>query len=177
MNKIILPNQQQVDALTQPDICIKIAGVHHKLLIDFLIHQRITFSILPVGEDTAITYVHQMEDSLPTFTAVSGETRQTLENVYAKYILKSINTPPNIEDIAEEIGWSISKFKTRFKAYYGKPFYQIYMDQKMKYAAKLLKEGYKAMDVSEKVGYSQPIKFSKTFQKYFGVTPHKYKKQ
>ncbi len=118
-----------------------------------------------------------MEDSLPAFTTVSGETRQTLESVYAKYILRNINTPPNIEDIAQEIGWSTSKFKTRFKAYYGKPFYQIYMDQKMKYAAKLLKEGHKAMDVSEKVGYSQPIKFSKTFQKYFGVTPHKYKKQ
>jgi AraC-like DNA-binding protein len=44
----------------------------------------------------------------------------------------------------------------------------------MEYVAELLEGGYKAVDVSVQLGYSQPIKFSKMFQKHFGVTPRRY---
>lgn len=66
--------------------------------------------------------------------------------------------------------------KIYFKEYKGKPLYQFYMEEKMGYAAELLKQGYKANEVSTNIGYISPIKFNKMFQKHFGITPHKYRK-
>lgn len=177
MNNSFLPSQQQINSVAQTDIYLKISSLYHKRLIDYLITQRIPFGIIPCAEEPEHTYTERIQEIGTAPHKVSDEIKKVLEDMYAKYILKNIDTPPNIEEIAAEVDWSPSKFKSRFKAYYGKPFYHVYMEQKMKVAAKLLKEGYKAMDVSEKVGYSQPIKFSKTFQKYYGMTPHRYKKQ
>lgn len=177
MNNSFLPSQQEVTPTAQPDLYIKISGLYHKLLIEFLITQRIPFGIIPCVEESEPTSTERVEEMSVAPNKVPDDIKKVLERVYVKYILKNIDTPPNVEQIAAEIDWSASKFKSRFKTYYGKPFYQVYMEHKMKFAAKLLKEGHKAMNVSEKVGYSQPIKFSKTFQKYYGMTPHKYKKQ
>jgi AraC-like DNA-binding protein len=82
--------------------------------------------------------------------------------------------PPNVNDIAAELGISGATFKNRFIAHYGKPFYQLYIDKKMERAAMLLKEGCKATNISKMMGYSHPIKFNKMFQKHFGITPKKY---
>lgn len=177
MNNSFLPNRQPVHSVVQPDVYIKISSSYHKRLIDFMINQRIPFGIIPCVEEPELTYTERVQEMNVAPDKVDNDIKKVLESVYVKYVLMNTDTPPCIEQIATEIGWSTSKFKTRFKAYYGKPFYHVYMEQKMEIAAKLLKKGYKAVDVSEKVGYSQPIKFSKTFQKYYGITPYKYKKQ
>lgn len=44
----------------------------------------------------------------------------------------------------------------------------------MEYAAELLEAGHRASEVSVKIGYTQPIKFNKMFQKHFGITPKRY---
>lgn len=102
---------------------------------------------------------------------------KSLEIIFRKYIIKGIESiPPKIEEIASEAGLSLSQFKALFKKRYGKPFYQIYIEHKMAYAARLLREGYTSVVVSERIGYVHPIKFNKMFQKYYGMTPYKYQK-
>lgn len=101
--------------------------------------------------------------------------RKTMEAVYNKYIVNNIeNIPPNQELIANELGISYGTFKTHFKDVFGKPFYQLYTEKKMEYASRLLIQGLRVVQVSERVGYSHPIKFNKMFQKHFGVTPKKF---
>ena len=84
--------------------------------------------------------------------------------------------PPTERQIAAEIGIPLVKFKNEFKIAYGKPFYQLYMEKRMEYAAQLLQKGYRANKVSAMVGYGEKsaIKFSQMFQKHFGMTPKKY---
>lgn len=100
-----------------------------------------------------------------------------IEAIYQKYI-KSIDkyTPPNINEIANEINMSVSKFKLLFNKHYGASFFKLYMNRKMEYAGELLREGFRATEVSKKLGYggNSSIKFNKMFQKHFGVTPKKY---
>lgn len=177
MNKGILPTQQPADAEVQAEICIRISSLQYKMLVNFLIDQKITFSITSYAGESDIAGTAQVIPPNAVSDRISGDYIQLLERVYLKYVSSNTSISPNIEEIAKEIGWNPSLFKSRFKSYYGKPFYQAYIEQKMKYAAELLNQGWKAVEVSEKIGYSQPIKFNKMFQKYFGITPHKFKRQ
>lgn len=49
------------------------------------------------------------------------------------------------------------------------PFYRVYKGYKMEYAEGLLREGQTASSVSERVGYTQPIKFNKMFERFYGM--------
>lgn len=100
-----------------------------------------------------------------------------IKKIYRKYLLESFEqAPPTEQQIAIEYNIPLNLFKNHFKAIYGKPFYQLYMDKRMEHAAKLLRNGYKAVEVSKCIGYSDSscIKFNKMFQKHFGITPKKY---
>ncbi len=81
-----------------------------------------------------------------------------------------------IEEMASRVKLTPHAFKTKFSTYYGKPFYQYCLEQRMKYAAELLLRGYKSTKVAIQVGYSEKsiIKFMKMFHKHFGITPKKY---
>jgi AraC-like DNA-binding protein len=100
-----------------------------------------------------------------------------IETIYRKYLEEGIEkTPPHEAQIAAEFGINLVKFKNTFRAAYGKPFYQLYMEKRMEHAAKLLRLGYKGVEVSKRIGYGEKssIKFNKMFQKHFGITPKKY---
>lgn len=98
-----------------------------------------------------------------------------IERIYQKYIEEDIRQiPPKEPEIAKEFKISLAILKSSFKEVYGKPFYQLYVEKKMEYAKTLLLQGISAVKVSELIGYSQPIKFNKMFQKHFGITPKRY---
>lgn len=81
---------------------------------------------------------------------------------------------PEISEVANHLGLKVPTFKLHFKKMYGSPFYEYYMNKKMKYASIQLLQGLPVSAVSSMVGYSQPIKFIKMFLKHFGVTPKQY---
>jgi AraC-like DNA-binding protein len=102
---------------------------------------------------------------------------EIVESICDKYLKNITDEIPLVSTIAEEYGISVIQLKNYFKAVKGKAFYQLYMEKKMAYAASLLAEGHTANTVSKLIGYSHPIKFNKMFQKYYGTTPFKYKKE
>lgn len=109
--------------------------------------------------------------------ALNSPKKTVMETIYQKYIRDNIEqTPLNETIIAEEYQLRVATFKRNFKARYGKSFYQLYMDKKMEYAKGLLLEGISASEISNRIGYTQPIKFNKIFQKYYGMTPKQYQK-
>ncbi len=62
-----------------------------------------------------------------------------------------------------------------FKEYTGENFHVFLTRIKMEKAAQLLRDvGYLTYEVSELVGYSNPKNFTRTFKKYFGVSPRRY---
>lgn len=78
--------------------------------------------------------------------------------------------------IIKDTRMSTVLFQGKFKKLYNTTLYQYYLNKRMEYAAKLLREGYKVEEVSKQIGYGEKsaIKFNKMFQKHFGNTPKKY---
>lgn len=147
-----------------------------KTIVSFLVAQQIPFFMSSAG--FLSERVPDKNDTLvleeKPICEISNN-RRGIEQVFQKYIIENIEMiPPNALIIAEEAGMGISQFKSQFKKRYGKSFYSCYIDAKMEYAANLLQQGLRASEVSMKIGYAHPIKFNKMFQKYFGMTPHKY---
>ena len=101
---------------------------------------------------------------------------QLLANLHDKYIANFYLEPPSIERMANEVGFSVSKLKKMFKETYGKPIYQSHIESKLANALKMLEEGYSVKIVASQLGYTQPIKFIKAFQRHYGVTPGKLKR-
>lgn len=169
----VLPNNAEVMICINSESCTTI--------LDYFIQQRIPFQLsyskllLP---ETGIPPVPNVQNNgkEPETERITVNGRNKMpEEVYEKYIKKGFAAiPPNQEIIASELNMSVTAFKSCFRNLYGKSFYQMYMERKMEYSAELLEAGYRASEVSVKVGYAHPIKFNKMFQKHFGVTPKKY---
>lgn len=98
---------------------------------------------------------------------------EKVDSILDNYIANAKN--PEMLQVAQSLGLSI--FKRIFKEMYGVSFYEYFLNKKMKYAAELLLKGLSGGLVSEMIGYSQPIKFTKMFKKHFGITPKKFQLQ
>lgn len=89
--------------------------------------------------------------------------------------------PENHETIAtlsEKYGLPQTTLKTCFKYMYGYPPYEYLMRQRVNYGVILLKETDMSIaQIAQKVGYSNPSKFSKTFKKIIGYSPTEQRKR
>jgi AraC-like DNA-binding protein len=157
-------------------------------VLSLLMNQNISFTInyapklIPevVAEKQPISSIVEEPFFLsrPKGKPINVKYTEIVRAVYKYYFIDNIEKmPPNITEIAGKYDITPITLKNVFKTVYEKPFYQLYMEKRMEYAAKLLKNGYGANKVSERLGYSQAIKFNKIFQKYYGITPKKYQMQ
>jgi AraC-like DNA-binding protein len=110
-------------------------------------------------------------------TIVIINDRLKMEWVVNNYMFQFEQPLPTITELSAQLSMSESKFKYLFKEVFELPFYQYFQQKRMKQAAEWLKSGeLNVTSVSQKLGYSHPIKFIGQFKKMFGVTPLKYAK-
>lgn len=82
-----------------------------------------------------------------------------------------------IDELAEKYGVSKTTLKNLFKEVYGKPIYKWRKEYRLDYACRLIEDGHlNISEISKKVGYSSPSKFSQAFKEYVGCTPSEYRK-
>ena len=102
-------------------------------------------------------------------TFIQGIHNQIISNIHKEI--------PTIDTVIKEGQISLVTFKVMFKKIYGKPYYQYFLDYKLKKARALLMTGmYSVGEVSEMLGYSQPIKLIIPFKKRFKITPGNVKR-
>lgn len=91
----------------------------------------------------------------------------------AKAILQErLESPPDLESLAAEVGISLSKFKQAFPLICGMPPYSYLRLLRMEKAMHLLREqGFTVTEAALEVGYSNLSHFSKTFTTHFGIKP------
>lgn len=81
-----------------------------------------------------------------------------------------------ITKLSEIFNINSTTLKNEFKQYYGSTIYAYSRNRKMFLAARLMKnKRLKVIDIAEKVGYSNPSKFSSAFRAVMGVSPKKYR--
>lgn len=92
-------------------------------------------------------------------------------------ILNEYHTSLSIKEIAYRSATNECYLKKDFKAYYGMTIYEMLQKHRMESAKQLLQKDFPIKEVSVKVGYKHSGNFSKTFLKYFAITPREYKKK
>lgn len=81
-----------------------------------------------------------------------------------------------LEELAQQAGMSLSKFKRLFKQVFGTTPYQYYLANKMELAMETLKKGdYSVSETGFVIGYSNLSQFSKAFKNHFGILPSEVK--
>lgn len=92
-----------------------------------------------------------------------------------EFLLKSIDSPPGLKELARKAGLNEYQLKVGFKQIYGNTVFGFLLDHKLDNAQLLLDSGkYKVNEVAYQIGYTNPSHFIAAFKKKFGVTPKKY---
>ncbi|MFV0363563.1 MAG: response regulator [Suipraeoptans sp.] len=156
---------------------------------EFGIHASIEGSHIPDSEDK----IMQVLDKLFTFEALHTyikngvselfilleESPQEDSNIYLikEFIGKNYERESlSVKEISDHVYLSVSYVCTYFKNQTGTTLNQYITEYRMQRALQLLKDPRNQIsDISSKVGYSNGNYFSKSFKKYTGVSPSKYR--
>lgn len=92
-----------------------------------------------------------------------------------EHLLKNIDSPPSLKDLARIAGLNEYQLKAGFKEIYGNTVFGYLLDHKLDNARVLLDtRKYQVAEVAYQIGYTNPSHFISAFRKKFGVTPKKY---
>lgn len=119
----------------------------------------------------------QTYQALPTaqYTSPSGFEEQNLFYKIIHYIDEHLTTINNLTEIAEALHYNYVYISRIFKLKSGKSIYQYFSERKLLLAEQLLKEGTMSITkIAENLNYSSIYVFSRSFKKYFGVSPSIY---
>lgn len=132
--------------------------------------------------ETSFTY-HELHRLLTERTEqffrslASGAAEDSTIFLIKNYISKHYsNEALSIKEISDHVFLSTSYVCTYFKSQTGKTLNQYLTEYRMEKAIRLLADPrYQIADISSKVGYSNGNYFGKSFKKYTGVSPTKYR--
>lgn len=102
---------------------------------------------------------------------------QDIQTIYRikKQIIKSLEVPPVINDLAVSAGMSPTKLKRIFKQIFGNSIFSYYQEFRMQEAARLLKEEKLSVsDADYRLGFTNLSHFSRVFRKHTGMKPKQY---
>lgn len=86
--------------------------------------------------------------------------------------------PPTLAEIAEASGLSISQISARFKARTGYPPLSYFTRLRMQKACALLSDpALSVQGAAARLGYEDPLHFSRVFKRVIGVSPRQYRRE
>lgn len=88
-----------------------------------------------------------------------------------------LDSRESLKSMAERYGMSLTSLKDCFRAVYGKPIHAFQREYKMQVATKMLvATSLSIAEISGRLGYENPNKFSSAFKEIIGVSPTEYRK-
>jgi len=114
-----------------------------------------------------------------------GENSRIIQALSDKRIAKALQQlhndlrhPWTLEKIGEEVGMSRAAFAKRFKELVGQPMLKYLTRLRVQSAKELLRDTKLPLyEIADRVGYESDLAFTKTFSKYAGTTPTRFRKQ
>jgi len=95
-----------------------------------------------------------------------------------KILLADLKNPPDIKQLANQIGTNTTKLKQGFKKMFGKTVGTFIRDERLNKAKMLLAEENKSVkEIATELGYANKSAFSKRFKEKFGVLPSTFMKR
>ena len=92
--------------------------------------------------------------------------------------MEHLDTKETLKSMAIRYGMSLTALKDCFKAVYGKPIHAFQREYKMQAATRLLVTTEMSVaEISGRLGYENPNKFSTAFKEILGQSPSEYRKK
>jgi AraC-like DNA-binding protein len=92
-------------------------------------------------------------------------------------LIDDLENKITIDELAQKYRIGKTTLKNCFKEVHGKPIFKWRKEYKLDYACKLIeKDEFSISEISKKVGYASPSKFSQAFKEYIGCAPSEYRK-
>ena len=93
-------------------------------------------------------------------------------------LMEHLDTKETLKSMAIRYGMSLTALKDCFKAVYGKPIHAFQREYKMQAATRLLITTEMSIaEISGRLGYENPNKFSTAFKEVLGLAPSEYRKK
>ncbi|WP_428657414.1 helix-turn-helix domain-containing protein [Runella sp.] len=160
-----------------PTLEIRILKKDADKVFQLLVQREISFSCFQDKKiHEPLSQVSSKTSGIYPAKKVSLSIMEQLSNLHKEVTNHITSKIPSVQEASERLGLSQSKFKTIFKKVYKEPYYQYFKTQKLIQAKNLIeREEYSVKEVSELLGYSEPIKFILVFKKRYRITPGKLK--
>jgi transcriptional regulator GlxA family with amidase domain len=101
--------------------------------------------------------------------------RERIENVMDT-MRRTLSEPLTLAAYAQGVGFSVSQFSFLFKRYYGTSPMAYFVELRMQRAKELLETtDMPIKEVAWKLGFDDPLYFSRIFKKVCGISPSSYR--
>ena len=130
-------------------------------------------------EALLISLVRRKLDDHPeiTFVLNSVEFKDRSVNDIIALLKKRIYSTINLDEVQNSLYYSKTYLNGIFKKATGMSIIHYYRYLKIEEAKKLIKNGERVVDISDKLNFDSPNYFSKVFKSLTGLTPTEYKKK
>lgn len=92
------------------------------------------------------------------------------------YLVRSLDEPPNLQELAKLVGTNSKRLNLAFRKCAGVTVYEYLREERMVEARKLLFNTHLSIsEVAEKIGFSSNANFSTAFKERFGMPPSKFR--
>jgi AraC-like DNA-binding protein len=144
----------------------------------------------PYGGDLKNLFLLSKSIELLVLSAEACQRAENQEGIYLKnqrdkekimavrdLINEKLNDPPNLSEIARQVGLNEYKLKRGFKETFQTTVFGYLAEQRLQMAFQYLRDTQRtAAEIAYDLGYSTPQHFNHAFKKKFGVTPYSVRK-
>ena len=162
-NIYILRSTQQIQ-----HICLEMYEIDKKMKVDYLKIKVLELLLFLSHND-----FEMMQNQKRYYPKKQIETIKAIK----QYLSEHLSSKINFDVLAKQYHINIHTLRKSFKEIYGVPIYQWFKQCRLEYSMELLRNtDLSIIDIANKVGYSNPSKYSAAFYQLMNMTPQQYRK-
>lgn len=147
-------------AVIQNILSCNYTGTMKKMYLESKVPELLLLSLQHVADDNAAMKVSLKESDL-----------RKLRNA-KEYIIRQMDNPGTIKQLAHEVGINDFKLHKGFKQMYGTTVFGLLLDERMKKAKMLLQDtSFSIQEIATQTGYKNLSNFTAAFKRKFGYPP------
>lgn len=149
-------------------ICLEMYQIENEMKIDYL-----KIKVLELLLFLSHTDFKMMQNQKHYYPKKQIETIKAVKQYLSEHLADRID----FNALSNQYHINIHTLRKAFKEIYGVPIYQWFKQYRMEYSMELLrKTNLSIIDIANRVGYSNPSKYSSAFYKWMNMTPQQYRK-